>query len=185
MLTLRKITWMEHYRELFDLANYSPSIAMPKEYDHDVTSYFENNGLIAGKTAIISPYANTLKQMSFFEWDRIVELMQEKGFIVCTNIGSNIEVALHNTIPLHIDIEDFPAVVERAGCFIGTRSGLCDFLIGNKAKKIIFYTNEIFDFIKVKDFYSIAKVEDTNSLEIESDHITDETLNRISLYLGN
>lgn len=185
MLTLKKITWMEHYRELFGLENYYPDITMPIEYARDVSLFFDRNSLVPGKTVILSPYANTIRQMSLFEWDKLVEKLKDNGWVVCTNIGSSSEIPIHNTIPLHIDIEDFPAVVEKAGCFIGTRSGLCDFLVGNKAKKVVFFTKEIFDLIKVKDFYSLIKVGDPNTLEIECDCISEDIIENICLYLGS
>ncbi len=182
MLTLKKITWMEHYRELFNLGDYKPDISMPAVYDNDVRTFFEKNGLSAGKTVILSPYANTVKQLSLFEWDKIAEKLIEMGYIVCTNIGGEYEIPIHDTLPLHIDIEDFPAVVEMAGYFIGTRNGLCDFLIGNKAKKVVFFSKEVFDLIKVKDFYSLIKVGDDNTLEIECEAVDEATLKNICDY---
>lgn len=182
MLTLTKITWMEHYRELFGLGDYKPDISMPAEYDHDVGAFIEKNGLKVGRTVILSPYANTVKQLSLFDWDKIANKLIDMGYVVYTNIGSEYEIPIHNTLPLHIDIEDFPAVVEKAGFFIGIRNGLCDFLIGNKAKKVVFFSKEVFDLIKVKDFYSLIKVGDANTLEIECDAIDEHILKSICNY---
>ncbi len=185
MLTLKKITWMEHYRELFGLGDYKPDLSMPAEYDHDILEFFENNNLIPGKTVILSPYANTVKQLSLFEWDKIAEKLNDMGYVVCTNIGGEYEIPIHNTRPLHIDIEDFPAVVEKAGYFIGTRNGLCDFLIGNKAKKVVFFSKEVFDLITVKDFYSLIKVGDYNTLEIECETVDESILNNVCKYFND
>lgn len=159
MLTYLGITWMEHYKELFEL----PKEVCPDYKDlygneSEVEKIFLMYNLKKGRTILLSPYANTIQQISLRCWDELAEKLIKKGFCVCTNVGGKNEVPIKNTVPLCVDIYNFSLFVEKAGCFIGMRNGLCDLLLKCKAKIIILYSNEIFDLINVYDFYSLEKM---------------------------
>ena len=158
MLTLKKITWLDHYSELFDTDRIGCVFPDIETDDKTVEKIFIDNNIPIGKTVILSPYANTVRQMSLFEWDKIVTAMKKIGLTSVTNIGGDSEIPVHGTIPIYINLDMLSAVVKKAGYFIGTRSGLCDFLVGSKAKKVVFYSQEIYDLVKVKDFYSMKKM---------------------------
>ncbi len=113
-------------------------------YDpNEVEQYFQKYGLVGGRTVLISPYAGKGEQggipMSFYA--SIAQELKRSGFTVCTNSGNpQKEPVVPGTIPILIPHRLMRPFCEKAGCFIGLRSGLCDILSGAKhCKKIILY----------------------------------------------
>lgn len=158
MLTYTGITWMEHYRELFELPDYSKIDVTELVPSSRCGKIFTEYGLIPGKTVILSPYANTIRQVTVEFWELLATQLLSMGYSVCTNIGSSREKPIFGTIPVFIEINNISEFVEIAGFFIGIRSGLCDLLCCCKCLKIILYSDEIFDLISVYDFYSLKKM---------------------------
>lgn len=166
MLTLTNKTWMEHYQELFDLPRDTSLRITKLEYSQDsINQIFHKTGLEKGKTVILSPYANTMKEMPLLFWTMLTNKLKKRGYCVCTNIGNKSEIPIKGTIPVFIEIKDFCKFVEDAGVFIGIRSGLCDVLYECNAMRIILYSQEIFDLISVYDFYSLKKMGAKGKLE--------------------
>lgn len=98
--------------------------------------------LHCGKTAIISPYANTIIGMEDGFWEEIVIKLKEKNYEVYTNsIGDN-EPIIAGSQPLAFPIEIAKEVVEYAGVFIGVRSGLCDVIEAVQAKVFVLYPDK-------------------------------------------
>lgn len=159
MLTYLGITWMEHYKELFELPdNIIPRDKILYGNEDEVQRIFLNNNLKKGKTVLLSPYANTIRQIPLQYWDELAQYLMDMGFCVCTNIGGKNEIPVKNTIQLCVDINNFSLFVEKAGYFIGIRNGLCDLLLKCNAKIIILYSNEVFDLINVYDFFSLKRM---------------------------
>lgn len=158
MLTYVGITWMEHYRELFELPQNSEITVEKLHSDIQINQIFKTNQLIPGKTVVLSPYANTMRQFKEEFWSTLAENLLSLGFCVCTNVGTSRECAVLNTVPVYVEIENINDFVESAGYFIGIRSGLCDVICSCDCMKIILYSDEIFDLISVYDFYSIQKM---------------------------
>ena len=104
----------------------------------DSTSLFESNGLREGHTMILSPYAKCMTRLPDGFWEGLAATLIEKGFDVCTNV-SGIEKPIQGTKGVMIPYGQVMDFVNRAGCFIGLRSGLCDIISGTSAKKIILY----------------------------------------------
>jgi hypothetical protein len=104
----------------------------------DSTQLFEANGLKEGNTVIVSPYAKCMTQPPEGFWEGLALALMEKGFDVCTNVAGN-EKPIQGTKGVMIQYSQVMDFVNRAGCFIGLRSGLCDILSGASAKKIILY----------------------------------------------
>lgn len=100
---------------------------------------FEQNGIRRGKTVLLSPYAKSARQLNESIWKSLVEYLVNKGYDVCTNVSSG-EEPIEGTKGLFIPFDQIIDFVEKAGVFIGIRSGLCDLLSHANAKKIILYS---------------------------------------------
>lgn len=133
--------FMELFRTfVFDL----PDDAVPEQpvladVGDELDRIFKENHLIPHRTIVISPYANTLADLPERFWAGIVSHLKEKGYVVCTNCGGPTEVPLSDTIAVSFSLTIAPQFIERAGAFIGIRSGLCDVISAAKAKKVILY----------------------------------------------
>lgn len=183
MLTRAGIPWVDHYRELFGL----PGTALPKNHKRDVFHADEGrqqyNFIDKGQTVIIAPYTNTVASESILFWENLVQRLVQKGYRVYTNVAGD-ETPIKNTEALRIPIQDVQAVVEKAGYFIGMRSGICDILINADCTKIVLYSDQVFDYISVYEFYRLDQLNaDGNIVEyiIDKDnyrHIIDIIVNQ-------
>lgn len=142
MLYYAKYIWMEHCRELFEL----PENIKPKvQHIHvlsNIDEIFKTYKLCEKRTVVLSPEAQTLPLLSDEFWCSLAKRLINIGYCVCTNIGSNKEKVIDGTIPLLIKLNDFNKFIEKAGFFIGLRSGLCDLLCDSSCKKIVLYNNQ-------------------------------------------
>ena len=134
---------------------------------------FKKHALAKGRTVLISPYARSVKSVTKDFWSEMVSRLKNMGYDVCTNVSGD-ESGIEDTIPLSLSIEQVYDFVEKAGCFIGLRSGLCDLISGAKAKKIILYsltqtwgTDYSLDFFGLKNM-GLAD-DDTYELIIDED----------------
>ena len=91
-----------------------------------------------GKAVILSPYAKSVTGIPDHVWEQVVACCEEKGLRCYTNVAGE-ERPLPGTEEIRPAIGEARSVVERAGVFIGIRSGLCDVLCGAKARKIALY----------------------------------------------
>ncbi len=130
----------------------TPERQADKEY---INSLFQKNGLIKGKTVIISPYANTSSSLPENFWIKLARDYTEKGYTACTNSCGDGEPAIEGTKAVKIPLKAVIQFVEAAGTFIGLRSGLCDVISSAKAKKVILYPDRIYQGGKYIDFYSL------------------------------
>lgn len=119
---------------------------------------FREHFLEEGNTVILSPYANTVTNPSKEFWQDLVAQLKEQGFIVCTNSCGSTEPAIPGTMPVFIPFDITIPAIEKAGYFIGLRSGLCDFVAAADAKKIIIYPNRIYVNGPLIQFYSLNKM---------------------------
>lgn len=93
-----------------------------------------------GKSVILSPYAKSVTELKNTVWKQIIENFHKKGYQCYTNVAGD-EVPLPDTIAISPKIAEIKSVVERAGTFIGIRSGLCDILRTANARKIVLHPN--------------------------------------------
>lgn len=104
---------------------------------------FEKYGLAEGRTVLISPYAGKGERggipMSFYS--DIARRLRDAGFTVCTNsCDPKKEPIIPGTVPILVPHRLMRPFCERAGCFIGLRSGLCDIISGARlCKKVVLY----------------------------------------------
>jgi len=115
----------------------------PAELDMIVREY----RLAPGKTVLLAPYAGKHDlwgiPMAFYE--ELAQKLQAKGFTVCTNSGDpQKEPPVPGTVPILVPHRLMRPFCERAGYFIGLRSGLCDIISAAKGcKKVILSGNMV------------------------------------------
>ena len=87
------------------------------------------------RTIILAPHSNTYRVNVEF-WQKLVECLTRKGFVVYTNGGvknnGEAELPLDNTLPLHVSLNEIYWLADKVRCIIGMRSGLFDLLIFSK-----------------------------------------------------
>lgn len=92
-----------------------------------------------GKSVVLIPYAKSVVNLSMVRWENIARVMKEKGYAVFSSVQDD-EVPIEGTISLrNIPIRAMKRMVEKAGCFISIRNGLCDILQEAKCRKILLY----------------------------------------------
>lgn len=125
----------------------------------EIGRLFDQYQLRAGCTVVLSPYSNTLADLSIDFWENLAERLQEAGFCVCTNCGGDTEPAIKGTAGVFFPLDIAPQVVEAAGYFIGIRSGFCDVVSGAKARKVILYqAGERFFNSSTYEYFSLQKM---------------------------
>lgn len=131
----------------------------------------EEQGMIEGRTVILSPYANTIANLPDTIWEQIVLKYQKKGYVVFTNSAGANEPAIRGTKPVFLPYDQMVPLLEWGGTFIGMRSGLCDIIAAAKCKKIILYPSGcIFGSCTTYQYFSLNAMglcEDAVELEFE------------------
>ena len=110
-----------------------------------------------GNAVILSPYAKSVTALPVYVWKQIVNYYKSKGKICYTNVV-NEEVPLLGTEAISPSISEMKSVVEKAGIFVGIRSGLCDVLRTAAAEKIALYPDYNYSNTQWKaiDVYKLA-----------------------------
>ena len=102
----------------------------------------------ASKTAIISPYANTVNEISNEFWKSISKHLLDLGYIVYTNApGEKLEI--DGTKKLDCSVVEMLAYANNTDLFIALRSGVLDLIAGCDCKKIVLYNN--YEFAELYD----------------------------------
>ena len=104
----------------------------------EVQKYFKQIGVRPEKTVVLSPHSNTLSGLSNQFWYKLCKEIKRYGFDVCCNAMPK-EKQIKDVPIVNLDVATIAAFAERAGYFIGVRSGICDILAFTKCKKIILY----------------------------------------------
>lgn len=141
----------------------------------EVDEIFRTHGLIPGRTVLLAPYAGKHDMwdipMTFYA--ELARMLQEKGFTVCTNSGDpQKEPPVPGTEPLLVPHRLMRAFCERAGGFVGLRSGLCDIVAAAKGcRKIVLFGDMPIPSIIAshREFFSIKNMglcEDAIELEV-------------------
>lgn len=146
---------------VFDLPDdVKPKHPILKNVDEEIDVIFKEKGLEYGNTVILSPYSNTLADLPLELWENIAKDLLDRGMIVCTNSSGESEPAILNTISLFFPIGIASQFVEKAGYFIGVRSGFCDIISSADAKKIILYDakNRFYN-CSAYEYFSLKKMQ--------------------------
>lgn len=143
-----------------------------KDKEKEVEALFSQNGLQRGKTAVLSPYSNTLSDLPSDFWEKLCIQLKEKGYTVCTNSSGPAEPPVNGSAGIFFPLDIAPQFVNAAGMFIGVRSGFCDIISGCKAKKIILYDkgNRFYN-CSAFEYFSLNKMGlCDDAIEIEYEH---------------
>lgn len=144
----KRLNMAEAYRDtLLNLPSNTIQYPNTKNLENSakIKELFARNNLQAGKTVILSPYANTIIGYPFAFWIKVTEMLKKAGFSVCTNCSGS-EPEIPGAPALFFSLELAEAVTEYAGYFIGLRSGFCDIICNSSAYKLIIYPEyEIFN----------------------------------------
>lgn len=150
-------------------------------YQENADALFESYGLKKGRTVLISPYSSTFKSFSMEQWEQLAVLLMEKGYSVCTNTAGKEEKAVEGTVAVNIPYREVVDFVNKAGFFIGLRSGLCDILSASSAALIVLYP---FNLIVKEGFYyrffSLKKMELRRERLLELEYNLDITKQQIA-----
>jgi hypothetical protein len=151
------------------------------DYSTEVDELLQKNGLLKGKTVVLSPYSNTLFDLPDDVWRRIVEHCHASGYTVCTNCAGT-EKPVSGTPAVFFPLNQAIAFLDAAGYFIGVRSGMCDIISASSCKKAILYEKDGFFYqCSPYEYFSLEKMELCNdALEIEwRSDLKDECLREI------
>ncbi len=135
------LEFMQIFRKfVFDLPDTArPEHPVFQNADKELEEFFQKYHLQEKNTVILSPYSNTLADLPDKFWGKVAEALKDRGFVVCTNSCGDTEPAVMGTIPVFFSLDIAPQLIEKAGYFIGIRSGFCDIISGSAAKKVILY----------------------------------------------
>lgn len=100
--------------------------------------YKDIENIPEGKSVIFSPYAKSVTALKPEVWEEAINYYTKAGYKCYTNIVGD-ERPLAETEGISPSLSELKSVIERAGTFIGIRSGLCDVIREAKAKKIALY----------------------------------------------
>jgi hypothetical protein len=139
-----------------------------------VDEFFRERGLRERRTVILAPYATTLfNVVPMPVWERLAARLLGMGYSVCTNSSGAGEPAVAGTQPAFFPISHVAEMAERAGWFIGVRSGLCDIVSGAACVKIILYPrNFAFGAGTYLEYFSLNRMglcSDAAELEYDAD----------------
>lgn len=119
-------------------------------------TYADLENIEQNHAVVLSPYAKSVPMLPKEIWAEIVADYKKKGFQMFTNVAGE-EKPLEGTIPISPSISELKSVVERAGAFIGIRSGICDVLSEAECRKVALYPDYHYCDTKWKaiDMYAI------------------------------
>jgi hypothetical protein len=153
----RGLNFYEAYRKNLFSFSKDEKIALPKNTEDFTEDFFINHKLQKGKTVVMSPYANTSSKIPEKVWDLLIQQYIGEGYSVCTNCSGE-EKPLNHTIEIRLPIRQMIPFCEKAGVFIGLRSGLCEVISSANCTKIIYYPDRIYYHGKMIDFFSLKKM---------------------------
>lgn len=100
--------------------------------------YPELKSIEKNRAVILSPYAKSVTALPVKIWEDIVSDYLGQGYQVFTNVTGD-ERPLNGTVPISPAICEMKSAVERAGTFVGIRSGMCDVIRTADCRKIALY----------------------------------------------
>lgn len=127
------------------------------------------NEIAQGKAVIFAPYAKSVTTFDEAFWRPIVMGYLGQGYQCFTNVAGD-EEPLEGTTGISPRIAEMESVVERAGTFIGIRSGLCDVIRYAKCRKIALYPDYYYSDTKWKAIEMYA-IEGWENIVVDEDFI--------------
>ena len=129
------LTAVDKYKKfVFDLPQDTP-LAYPiiKSLDYENISNLRGKYILNKRTIILLPRAKTLKNLDENFWVTMAQRLQEKNYIVYTNVAGD-EKPVEGTLPITTNFAELYYIADKVKCFIGLRSGVFDFLAMTDAK---------------------------------------------------
>lgn len=151
-----------------------------------IEKLFAENGLVRGKTVILSPYEQSISEMklpklSRIFWERLAEELDSRGYCVCTNCaGNEDEPVIKGTVRIFPKFSEMEYAAEYGGGIIAVRSGVADYISHADAVKVILYPNE--DYYNMWNLERVCNTDRCGELIYEND--TDGQNGLISEILG-
>lgn len=97
------------------------------ETERATKSYIARENFNIEKSIILCPYAQSSSSASYDYFNNFIDVLNEKGFVVYTNIANNDEV-LPKTKPLSVSIDVLACLAKYGVRVIGVQSGVMDVL---------------------------------------------------------
>lgn len=137
-----------------------PVGTVPDKPNANLHIYKDIASIPESKAVIFSPYAKSVTAIDHKVWEEAVNHYNGAGYKCYTNVIGD-EKPLDGTEAISPSLLEIRSVVERAGTFVGIRSGLCDILREAKAKKIALYPDYNYCDTKWKsiEMYNIEQFE--------------------------
>lgn len=131
---IHEFTFMSMQEEVLfeDLSSQKP----PEDnYAEELQTMFERNGLVLGKTVILSPYTQSLKEVPMEYWVRLANYLKNMGMSVCTN-AFGAQKPILNTIKIDLPFCKMTQFLNMAGYFVSCRSGIDDITYSAMCKRV-------------------------------------------------
>lgn len=137
-----------------------PRDTVPAKPEFNRQAYRDIDSIPGGKAVVFSPYAKSVTAIDSKVWQDAVGYYNSEGYKCYTNVVGD-EKPLAGTEAISPSLSEMRSVVERAGTFVGIRSGLCDILREANAKKIALYPDYNYSDTKWKaiEMYNIKQFE--------------------------
>lgn len=105
---------------------------------------YRNMGLAKGNTVIVAPFAYSVKKIPIWVWEKLADLLHEKGYQVFANINTETEVnPFKNMRTVFFPFAECEAILQYSGYFLALRSGLCDIVSMIPCKQVLLYPEEM------------------------------------------
>ena len=137
-----KFNYVDSYRWfLFNLDqnNVKPTEPEFSLLDKKLKSNLNKKGVIRGKTVILSPYSENVKNLPDIFWTLLGKELEKLGYHVFVKIEKDIEKKEFGFPGIFFDYINSVPVLEYAGHFIGLRNGFCDIVSSAKCNKVVLY----------------------------------------------
>ena len=109
---------------------------VPQISEENIAALNEKYVLDKDKTIIIMPYVHSTKQLDIKFWEVLAQILNEKNYIVYTNVDGFSEKPIKGTKPITSTFPELSYIADKVKCFIGSRNGIFDFLALTNAKTI-------------------------------------------------
>lgn len=119
---------------------------MPEGAREAARSILETCGLRPGRTVILAPFSRSTTTPPMSWWEELVQALKRRDYDVATNVaevlGNSRLDTIEGTVPVVCPHEHMPALVEEAGFFIASRSGLSDIVSFSNATMRFVYASQ-------------------------------------------
>lgn len=148
---------------------------------HQAEHLLRNKGLTPGKTIVISPVSYTLHNDDVYFWMDLIERAKSIGYKVCCTLSPE-EPDPYGIPAIKVGLKDISTIVESAGYFVGSRSGLCDILAFSECRKIILYSKDCSE--RDKQYFDLNDIWHTHDFtELRLSGNNESDIDKILLFL--